>query len=88
MTQPTRREFISTSAKSVATVATVSALSTQTQVQATEKPLRVAVIGTGNQGSGHARVYNSMANAELVAICDLDPTRRAKLWVNSPNRPM
>jgi predicted dehydrogenase len=88
MTQPTRREFISTSAKSVATVATVSALSTQTQVQATEKPLRVAVIGTGNQGSGHARVYNSMANAELVAICDLDPTRRAKIMgelTKSPN---
>lgn len=34
--------------------------------------LRVGVIGTGLLGSRHARVWHEMADAELVAVCDLD----------------
>lgn len=35
----------------------------------TEK-LKTAVIGTGHLGREHARIYASLANAELVAVCD------------------
>ncbi|MEM7538402.1 MAG: Gfo/Idh/MocA family oxidoreductase [Chloroflexota bacterium] len=33
------------------------------------------VIGTGILGNQHAKVYQRMADAELVAVCDLDETR-------------
>ena len=32
--------------------------------------LNVAVIGTGAMGKSHARVYSSMSNVNLVAVCD------------------
>ena len=34
--------------------------------------IKAAVIGTGAMGRSHARVYSSIANAELVAVCDSD----------------
>ena len=34
--------------------------------------LKTAVIGTGAMGKSHARVYSSMGNAELIAVCDSD----------------
>lgn len=34
--------------------------------------VRAAVIGTGNMGKNHVRTYSKIANAELVAVCDLD----------------
>ena len=39
------------------------------------KPIRVAVIGTGHLGSIHARIYSQLQEAQLVAVCDLDPGR-------------
>ena len=35
---------------------------------------RVAVIGTGQFGQNHARVYAEIASSELVAVCDINPT--------------
>ncbi len=37
--------------------------------------LRVGVIGAGILGSRHARVWSELADAELVAVVDLDPAR-------------
>lgn len=37
--------------------------------------LRAAVIGVGNMGANHARVYASLPGVELVAVCDQDPNR-------------
>ncbi len=34
--------------------------------------IKVAVIGVGNFGREHARVYHELADAELVAVCDPD----------------
>ncbi len=34
--------------------------------------LKVAVIGTGNMGKNHIRVYSEMPNAELVGVADLN----------------
>jgi len=39
-----------------------------------EKPLRVGVIGVGYLGRIHARIYAGMADVELVAVVDTDPT--------------
>src|SRR5687767_15036625 len=34
------------------------------------KPIRVAVIGTGKLGSRHAEVYSKLPGVELVGVCD------------------
>jgi predicted dehydrogenase len=41
--------------------------------------LRVAVIGVGPMGQGHARHYRDLPGCELVAVVDPDPARRAEL---------
>jgi UDP-N-acetylglucosamine 3-dehydrogenase len=43
------------------------------------KKVRTAVIGTGFWGKNHARVYKELAETELVAICDIDAERAAKV---------
>jgi predicted dehydrogenase len=37
--------------------------------------MRVAVIGVGSMGRNHARVYSELAEAELVAVSDVDAKR-------------
>jgi predicted dehydrogenase len=44
----------------------------------TEK-LRVGVIGVGELGSRHARIYDELAGAELVGVADIDPVRCAAI---------
>jgi UDP-N-acetylglucosamine 3-dehydrogenase len=39
------------------------------------KKLGVAVIGTGDWGKNHVRVYKELASTELVAICDVNAER-------------
>lgn len=41
--------------------------------------LRVAVIGTGRWGKNLVRVFCSLAQAELVSVCDVDPVTLAAL---------
>ncbi|MFH1782084.1 MAG: Gfo/Idh/MocA family oxidoreductase [Candidatus Omnitrophota bacterium] len=36
------------------------------------KKVRVGVIGLGRLGSFHAKIYSSLKNVELVAVCDID----------------
>ncbi|HEV2125900.1 MAG TPA: Gfo/Idh/MocA family oxidoreductase [Chloroflexota bacterium] len=38
-------------------------------------PIRTAVVGAGNIGKTHSRVYKANALAELVGICDMDRAR-------------
>jgi len=40
-------------------------------------PVRVAVIGSGNMGRHHVRVYAALDAAELVAVADPNPATRA-----------
>ena len=40
-----------------------------------KSPLRVGVVGVGELGSRHARVYAEISEVELVGVCDLDPER-------------
>jgi predicted dehydrogenase len=44
-----------------------------------EKKVRVAVVGAGDFGRNHARVYRELGNAELVGIVDADPDRAAQV---------
>ena len=41
------------------------------------KRIRVAVVGIGEFGRNHARVYNELEGAELVGVYDQDPERAA-----------
>ncbi len=44
-----------------------------------EKKVRVAVIGAGDFGRNHARVYRELEGAELTGIVDADPARAAQV---------
>ncbi len=39
------------------------------------KKLGVAVIGTGQWGKNHARVYKELPSTELIAVCDVNAER-------------
>jgi hypothetical protein len=41
--------------------------------------IRVAVIGVGHLGSIHARIYKELPTAELVAVCDSDPSQASQV---------
>lgn len=43
------------------------------------KPIRVAVVGAGEFGRNHARVYRQIAGTELIGIHDTDAKRATKL---------
>lgn len=40
--------------------------------------LRVAVIGIGHLGKEHARIYQELPEANLIGLCDSDPSRKEK----------
>lgn len=40
--------------------------------------IRIAVIGLGNKGRQHARVFRELPGARVVALCDIDPGRLAE----------
>ncbi len=44
-----------------------------------QKPIRVAVIGTGSMGKNHVRVYSDLPEADLVAVVDIDIQAAQKL---------
>ncbi len=44
----------------------------------TGKKLKVAVIGIGHLGKEHARIYASLPNVDLIALCDRDKSKEEK----------
>jgi predicted dehydrogenase len=44
-----------------------------------DKPIRVAVVGAGEFGRNHVRVWHELEGAELVGIVDSDPGRAAQV---------
>ncbi len=44
-----------------------------------DEPVRVGVVGVGSMGVNHARVYDTLKGAELVAVVDDDPARAAQV---------
>lgn len=69
MKKETRRDFIKTGA--IATVG-LSMLpdSINTTIKA-DRPLRIAVVGTGNRGTGHVSTLLAIRGVEITALCDL-----------------
>ena len=65
-----RRDFIQTTAGGVATL--VAAQSLSTAVAADEKPIRVALIGTGWYGKTDLFHLMQVAPVEVVGLCDVD----------------
>jgi len=52
----------------------------------TPEPLNVAVIGSGIWGNHHARVFSTLPDTRLVAVCDLDE-ERARTMAHAHNVP-
>jgi predicted dehydrogenase len=50
--------------------------------------VRVAVVGAGDFGRNHARVYRELPGAELVGIVDADASRAAKLAAEFSTEPI
>lgn len=52
-------------------------------------PVRVGVVGVGNQGSGHFRNMLRIEGAEIVAVCDMveDKVIRMQEWAEKAEKP-
>lgn len=42
------------------------------------KPLKIGVVGVGHLGKEHARILASLPQAELVGVCDIDPSKKER----------
>ncbi|HSF23976.1 MAG TPA: Gfo/Idh/MocA family oxidoreductase [Blastocatellia bacterium] len=49
----------------------------QKRIEVTRGMIRVAVVGVGHFGREHARIYANSTGAQLVAVCDIDPSSGA-----------
>lgn len=77
-----RRSFLRT------TVAASTAISLSARsASAASNKLRVAVIGTGSQGSGHVKKFAAMKNdgVEVAYVCDVDKQRLAEAAKRAPD---
>lgn len=81
MAKWTRRDFLRTAGGS----ALVSALASGPASAAPSERVRHAVIGLGSQGRHHAKTFAGFADCEVVAVCDVDPERRAAAANELPN---
>ncbi|HPM08644.1 MAG TPA: Gfo/Idh/MocA family oxidoreductase [Candidatus Pacearchaeota archaeon] len=43
------------------------------------KKINVAVIGTGNMGKNHVRIFSQLKSVDLVAICDINPKTKKEI---------
>ncbi len=72
----TRRNFIKTTATTTLGVTLASTTLAFNQDE-NKKPVRVAVIGTGNRGTGLLRNLLTMEGVEIPALCDINTDRLA-----------
>jgi len=80
-----RRKFLKTTAAGILSSAFVAG--SRRGLAAPSERVRIATIGVGNQGSGHAKGWHKMDQCELVAVCDVDPKRRDKVAKNTNSKP-
>lgn len=82
MSEISRRTFLSSTGAALAASAVLPSVTSFTNTS--KAKIRHAVIGTGGQGSSHCRTLAKMTDlVEVVAVCDVDPIRRAKLPLSS-----
>src|ERR1700681_2336085 len=70
-----RREFLKTSAKTVAGIAASERLRTWVEprrVLGASDRVRIAICGLHGRGVSHIERYAALPNAEIAALCDVD----------------
>lgn len=83
MDKTTRRGFLGITGAGM--LAGLAHGSVSAAVPASER-VRHALIGAGNQGKRHAQLFSECDDCEIVALCDVDPERRAGFAERLPNR--
>jgi len=68
--EPNRRQFISTSAATVAAGATL--LNTSSARASANDQVNVAVVGIRGMGQSHIKGYQGLKNVRVAALCDVD----------------
>ncbi len=77
----TRRDFLRTSAKTGAGLAAfggITFISQPQRVFGANDRVQVAVIGLNGRGGDHIEGFSRLANAQIAALCDVDPRVLAK----------
>jgi len=82
-----RRKFLKTTAAGIAT-SSVLLSGSRRGLAAPSDRVRMAVIGVGGQGSGHAEGWAEMKECELVAVCDVDPKHRNEVAKDTNSKPV
>ncbi|MBL8819286.1 MAG: Gfo/Idh/MocA family oxidoreductase [Planctomyces sp.] len=83
MSRLNRRDFLYT-ATAAATVSGTVVSGLARQASPADR-INVAVIGNGGQGRAHISSYLTLADVNLVAVCDVDETRLAEAQKLAPN---
>ena len=68
LTRPSRRRFLQSSLLGTA----AASFPTYLRAQGANEAVRIAVVGTGGQGSGHVSRLLENKNCRLAAVCDAD----------------
>ncbi len=87
MGEMSRRKFIKTTAAGLAASTTLLRTARRGLAAPSER-VRMAVIGVGKQGSGHAGGWAGMDECELVAVCDVDPKHRDEVAKKTNSKPV
>jgi Oxidoreductase family, NAD-binding Rossmann fold/Oxidoreductase family, C-terminal alpha/beta domain len=72
----TRRDFLRTSAKTGAGLAALGGITFISQPQrvfGANDRVQVAIIGLNGRGGDHIKGFSRLANAQIAALCDVDP---------------
>jgi predicted dehydrogenase len=77
MTAESRRRFLKDTALCAAAAAAALS-SSKTQADNVAQPVRIGVIGCGNQGTNHIRSLAGLNDSQIVHVADIDPERLAK----------
>lgn len=75
-----RRTFLKTAGSGIALAAAWGAVPARA-----DDTVRHAVLGLGGQGRRHARTFAGLPSCQVVAVCDVDPARRAQSAGELPN---
>ena len=75
-----RRDFLTRTALTAGLGPTVIAATAlgNPQTPAPSERVTIGHIGTGGQGRAHATTFDAFEDCDVVALCDVDPKRRAK----------
>jgi predicted dehydrogenase len=84
MQNANRRKFLQKVGVSAAGAAAWAVMAPHSRAIGANERVRVAVIGTGNQGSGHIRTLSGLKDAEIAYICDVDQSRLDAQRENAP----